>query len=171
VTVTNTGRVAQGLYVYTAQDHRFELAGGRARPAIDLVTAFPGPPQQRYVLLRWSHLHAGDWSTGFDVLHLVPRTHGRSLAVFTLLTASEDPETGLCGVWSSTTKEGVTEHHQNIKQGKTTSIVAHQVLRAGTGSVRLVFTVKEQDCATLTTRAYHKTFALRQGRFWETSVP
>lgn len=153
VTVTNTGRVAQGLYYYDAKTNAYGLDGGSYMPNVTVVQEFTGPNNKRYVLLSVSNLSRGGWWQGYSILNLIPTKDGKSYVHYSLLSWSEDPESGLCGT--------------KILTGKASSIKSPQIANEGTESVQIVFPVTEQDCVTSKQTTYNKTFALNDGVFKE----
>lgn len=153
VTVTNTGRVAQGLYYYDAKTNAYGLDGGSYMPNVTVVQEFMGPNNKRYVLLSVSNLSRGGWWRGYSILNLIPTKDGKSYVHYSLLSWSEDPESGLCGT--------------KISTGKASSIKSPQIANEGTESVQIVFPVTEQDCVTSKQTTYSKTFALSDSVFME----
>lgn len=153
VTVTNTGRVAQGLYYYDAKTNTYSLDGGSYMPNIDVVQEFMGPNNKRYALFSVSNLNRGAWWQGYSLLNLIPNKEGKSYVHYSLLSWSEDPESGLCGT--------------RISTGKASSIKKPQLTNEGTESVQIVFPVTEQDCVASKKMTYSKTFALSDSTFKE----
>lgn len=153
VTVTNTGRVAQGLYYYDAKTNTYGLDGGRYMPNINVVQEFIGPNNKRYALLSVSNLSHGDWRQGYSILNLIPTKEEKSYVHYNLLSWSEDPESGLCGT--------------RISTGEASSIGKPQITNEGTESVQIVFPVTEQDCVTSKKLTYSRTFALSDSTFKE----
>ncbi len=163
-TVTATGRALQGLYYYNAKEKRYGLYEDMYIPNISVKKEFVGKNNKRYVLFSWSNLSHGDWTTGYDIFNLVPKANAKSFEYYNLLSVSEDPESGLCGEWS-TEANGKVEKHKNISQGKTESIEEFNVIGQGTENVRILFSIVEQDCATSQKRKYTKTFGLKKSKF------
>lgn len=153
VTVTNTGRVSQGLYYYDAKSNTYGLEGGSYMPNVDVVQEFIGPNNKRYVLLSVSNLSRGNWWQGYSILNLIPTKEGKSHVHYSLLSWSEDPESGLCGT--------------KISTGKASSVDEPRITNEGTESVKIVFPVTEQDCVTSKIMTYSRTFALSDGTFKE----
>jgi hypothetical protein len=144
VTVTNAGRVAQGVYFYDAKTGSYDFPDGAYRANIEVKTEFLGPKGKRFVLLSTSNLHAGNWDSGFEILFLIPRRNGRSFVLQQLLFANEDPESGLCG--------------RRITEGSASSILGYEVLDEGTEKTRLIFNVEEQNCVTGDKQIYKRVF-------------
>ena len=168
VTVTDTGRVAQGLYYYDAKTDTYGLDDGSYMANIKVVQEFMGPNNKRYVLLSFSNLSRGDWWLGYSILNLTPTKDGKSYVHYSLLSWSEDPVSGLCGHWTSTDRAtGKTELHKNKSTGTASSIKKPQIASEGTESVQIIFTVTEQNCETSQRNTYNRTFALSDGAFKE----
>lgn len=165
VIVTATGRMGQGLYYLNLKNGTFELHKHRAIPGIEIVQEFIATNQKRYVLLKWSNLHHGDLSNGYDILNLVPKKMG-TYELYNLFWVSEDPEVGLCGEWSSTDETGQVKHFLKIKEGKTQSIEGYEIKNTEEGT-KIIFFIKEQDCKTLNTRSFKKTYTLSEKKFIE----
>jgi len=101
---------------------------------------------------------------------LIPTIEGKSYAIYELITTFDDPETGLCGHWSSTDKvTGRVEEFKNIKTGKTTFIQSHRIVNEGTELVGIVFDGIEEDCETTKRKSFQRTFRLNDGLFKETT--
>ncbi len=143
VTVTDTGRMGQGLYRVNVKEDTIELDS--FAPNIKIEREFLGANKKRYVLYSWSNLHRGQYVSGYDVLFLTPKTAGKSWKTSGLFTVSADPEDGLCG--------------SRIKAGKAGSFAGFEIQGEGTDNVRIVFTVVEQDCATLRKVRARKVFS------------
>jgi hypothetical protein len=158
VTVTNTGRVGgQGLYYYDAKNNSYELVGERYWPQIGVKREFVGPNQKRYVLIRTSNSHRGNWEYGYQILYLVPGKKIQSFVVKDLLYAKENPVSGFCG-----------HGGDGIELTSTaTSIKGFQVLEEGSENVRLEFTVEEEDCNTGKHRNFMRVFRPQTGDFIE----
>lgn len=168
VTVTDTGRVAQGLYYFDAKTNAYGLDGGSYMPNIDVVHEFMGPSGKRYVILSASNLSGGHWWQGYNILNLIPTKDGKSYIHYELLSWSEDPESGLCGHWTLTDRiTGKTETHKKKSSGTASSIGKPEIVNEGTESVQINFAVTEQNCETSESRNYTKSFRLTDGRFQE----
>ncbi len=168
VTVTDTGRVAQGLYYYDAKANTYGLDGGGYMPNIDVVQEFMGPNNKRYALLYASNLSRGGWWQGYSILNLIPTKDGKSYVHYSLLSWSEDPESGLCGHWISTDRvTGKTELHKKISSGTASSIEKPQIVNEGMASIQMIFPVTEQNCETSERKTYNRTFVLSDGVFKE----
>jgi hypothetical protein len=154
LTVTDAPRISQGLYHYDAKANKFDLSDGRSRPNVRVKREFEGKAKKRFVLLSWSNLHQGDWSSGYEILNLIPKKEDRSFVVYGLLSTSEDPQSGFCGT-------------NSVTSGKTDAVKAVMVLNEGTESVRIVFDVTEQDCSTKKFREAKRVFGLIDGIFKE----
>lgn len=153
VTVTNTGRIGQGLYYFNAKTGFYDFSDGKYSQGIQIKDEFIGPNGKRFVLLGWHFLHEGIYVNSFGVLNLVPRNKGKSFVQYTLIEASEDPVNGLCG--------------ESIKAGVTTSIRQYKVANANSEKIRLTFSVLEEDCASRKTQEKQKVFTLVNSRFTE----
>lgn len=165
VTVTGTGRVAQGLYYYDAKENKMELYEGAYMADIEVKKEFLGKNKKRYVLISWSNLAHGNWDYGYDILNLISKAGKKPFVLYNLLSVNEDPEAGLCGEWSSKDKSGKAEKHQKIKEGITSRIKGYKILNEGTEKVKIVFTITEQDCKTLKRTTYEKVFSLVGDQF------
>lgn len=165
VTVIATGRMGQGLYHLNLKNGTFELHNHRAIPSIQIAQEFIASNQKRYVLLKWSNLHHGDWSHGYDILNLVPKNMG-TYDIYNLFWVSEDPLVGLCGEGSSIDEKGQTIHFSNIKEGKTESIEGYEIKNTEEGT-KIIFSIQEQDCKTLKSRFYKKIYVLSNKKFIE----
>lgn len=155
VTIEDTGRIGQGLYYYDARENSYGLVDGQYCPNIGIEKEFWGPGKKRYVLIKCSNLHDGDWHHGYSILYLVPDKQRRSFVLKELVFAREDPESGLCGRRPSQSA---------------TSIEHFRVIGEGSRSVRLEFAVEEEDCVTHGRRKHLRAFQLRDGKFVETGM-
>jgi hypothetical protein len=153
VTVTSTGRVSQGLYYYDAKTNTYGLDGGSYMPNVDVVQEFTGPHNKRYVLLAASNLSRGNWWQGYSILNLMPTKEGKSYVHYSLVSSTEDPESGLCGT--------------RITTGKASSVKEPRITNEGTESVEIIFFVTVQDCVTSEIMTYSRTFSLNGGAFKE----
>jgi len=169
MTVRGIGRIAQGLYYYDAKANTFGLSDGHAMPLASVVLEFLGPNKKRFVLLSVSNLQHGNWDRGYSILNLIPVVQGGKPYIhYNILSWNEDPEHGLCGHWTSTSKKtGETVLHKNISSGTTQSINAPEVIEGGTNNVELAFPVTEQNCETSEIKKYKKIFRLEDGIFLE----
>lgn len=156
VTVTNTGRIAQGLYLIDIKQDKIEMEDGYL-PNIKVVREFLGKNKKRYVLLSFSNLHAGYWSNGHLILNLVPRTNkGKPYILYSLLNVSEDPVAGLCG----------EKRERFIKEGQNAETInSYEIQNVSTEDITLLFFITEEDCKTLKKRTYTKKFKLADGIF------
>jgi hypothetical protein len=152
LTVTDAPRISQGLYHYDAKANKFDLSDGRSRPNVRVKREFEGKAKKRFVLLSWSNLHQGDWSSGYEILNLIPKKEDRSFVVYGLLGVSEDPQSGFCG-------------SNSVARGKTDAVKAVRVLHEGTENVQIVFEITEQDCSTKKFRVAKRVFSLNDGIF------
>lgn len=155
VTVTDTGRIAHGLYLIDIKHDKIEME--EVIPNIKVVTEFLGKNKKRYVLLSYSNLHAGYWSNGYLILNLIPRdSKGKSYILYSLLNVSEDPVAGLCG----------EKRERFIKEGgNAETLTSYKIIDEGTENVTLIFYATEENCKTLNKRAYTKKFKLVEGIF------
>lgn len=153
VTVTDTGRIAQGLYYFNAADGTYAFPDGAYRASISIKREFDGPNKKHFVVIETSNLHAGNWSTSYEILFLEPRKDGRPFELQPLLSASEDPEVGMCG--------------SGISEGTATSIKSVDVENEGTDRTLLVFIVASQKCPNGEQRTDRRRFAWSSGSFAE----
>ncbi len=171
MTITETGRVAQGLYYFDAKTNTFGLSEGRFMPNIEVVREFIGLNNKRYVLLSSSNLSQGTWDRSYSVLNLVPMRDGKSYIHYGIVSWSEDAESGLCGHRISTDpKTGKTELHKETATGTASSFANPEVTAEGTDAISLAFPVTEQNCETSELRNYKKIFRLKDGRFQESGA-
>jgi len=157
VTVTNAGRIDQGLYFYDANDNSYELVGGHYWPEISIKREFIGGNQKRFVLISTSNLSRGNWEYGYRILYLVPGKKIESFAVKDLLFAKENPVSGFCGHDS----DGVELNDI------ATSINGFDIVDEGSEKVRVQFNVEEEDCKTGIHRKYNRVFMPQGGGFTE----
>ncbi len=166
-TVTDTGRVGQGLYFYNAKTDEYGLDNNQYKPSIEVVQEFLGARGKRFVLLKWSDLMHGNWDTGYTILNLAPLKNGKPYIHYPLLYANEDPEIGMCGGKNSSTWDSDIPAPLYISKGIATSFRSYKVFNDGTNAVNIIFNINEEDCKTLKQRSYKKTFGLDNGRFLE----
>ncbi|MDX8129762.1 hypothetical protein QLH52_20870 [Methylomonas sp. OY6] len=157
VTVTNSGRIGQGLYFYDGSANSYELVGGHSWPDISIKREFLGGNQKRFVLINTSNLYRGNWEYGYRILYLVPGKKLESFAVKDLLFAKENPVSGFCGHES----DGVE------LTDIATSIKGFDVVGEGSENVRVEFNIEEEDCKTGTHRKYNRVFMPQAGDFTE----
>jgi hypothetical protein len=158
VTVTNAGRVSQGLYYYYANDNTYGLVDRHYWPEIEVKREFVGPNQKRFVLISTSNLHHGNWEYGYQILYLVPGKKIQSFVVKELIAAKENPVDGFCGRHGS---DGIE------LTDTATSIKGFQIVGEGSDDIRLEFTVEEEDCNTRKHRSYMRVFHPQAGDFIE----
>lgn len=168
LTITDTGRLGQGLYTYDFNANTFGLSDLRPIPGIKIEKEFEGMNHKRFVLMSWSNAHQGNWTQGFNIIQLTPTREDKSYVNYLLLATGQDPESGLCGHWETTDpKTGKTEKHQNIMKGKTAAISSYRILNEDTEHVSIVFNITEENCETSEFKTYTKTFRLNDGLFKE----
>jgi hypothetical protein len=166
MTVTDTGRVAQGLYYFDGKMKKLGLSEGRYMPNVDVVNEFLGPNKKRFVLLHSSNLHSGAYDQLYSILHLIPTKDGKSYTHYNLISWSEDGESGLCGHSTSTDRvTGRTEMYKRIPEGKASSVSKPAIYKEGTDAINIQFTFTEQDCKTSEQKTYTRTFRLTDGAF------
>lgn len=153
VTVTNTGRVGQGLYHFNADTGSYEFADGAYRESIQVKREFEGYKNKRFVILHTSNLHAGNWVTGYEILSLQPRVDNRSFRIQQLLFAMQDPVEGMCG--------------SSLKEGTATNVKDFRVEKEGTAAATLVFDINSQVCPDGAKRSYERRFVWQSGEFRE----
>lgn len=153
VTVSDTGRVGQGLYYFNADTSTYEFPDGSYRANIEVIREVEGPNKKRFVILKTSNLHAGNWDIGYELLFLKPKENGRSFEIQELLLANQDPEIGMCG--------------SRITKGTATDVKDVRVEHEGTVDTTLVFVVNSQVCPKGKQRSYKRQFVWSSGRFRE----
>lgn len=153
VTVSDTGRVGQGLYYFNADTSTYGFPDGSYRANIEVMREIEGPNKKRFVILKTSNLHAGNWDIGYELLFLKPKEHGRSFEIQELLLANQDPEAGMCG--------------SRITKGTATDVKGIRVEHEGTVDTSLVFVVNSQVCPNGKQRSYERRFVWSSGRFRE----
>jgi len=155
VTVTDTGRIAQGLYLTDIKKDKIEMENGYIA-GIKVERELVGKKKKRYVLLSYSDLHAGYWSKGYFILNLIPRTEKKPYILYSLFNASEDPVDGLCG----------EKRERFIKEAENAETInSYEIQNEGTEDVTLLFYITEENCKTLKKRTYTKKFKLADGIF------
>ncbi len=171
MTVIDTGRMAQGLYYYDAKANTFGFSDDHAMPLAIVVLEFLGPNKKRFVLLSASNLHRGNWDSSYSILNLIPVSQDRKPYVhYNILSWNQDPEHGLCGHQTGTSKKtGETFLYKKISTGTAQSIEKPEVIEEGTNNVHLVFPVTEQNCETSEIKKYKKIFRLKDGVFREST--
>jgi hypothetical protein len=153
VTVSDTGRVAQGLYYFDADAGTYVFPDGAYRESISIKREFDGPNKKHFALIETSNLRLGNWSVSYEILFLKPGKGGRPFQLQRLLSASEDPEVGMCGT--------------HISQGAATSIVSVDVENEGTAGTMLVFVIKSQKCPNGEQWTDQRRFEWSSGSFAE----
>lgn len=152
VTVEDSGRIGQGLYYYDASNESYRLVDGKYCPNIEIKQEFIGAHQKRYVLIKCSNLHHGNWDYGYFVLYLAPGKKRQSFVFKELLWGNEDPESGICGSRIPDTAKAINVFHISGDGGE---------------NVRVEFTVVEEDCKTSSQKEYVRIFQPRDGDFVE----
>ena len=153
VTVTNTGRVGQGLYYFNADTGTYDFPDGSYRANIQVMREFVGPNKKRFVILTSSNLNEGIWDIGYELLFLKPTENGRSFEIQELLFANQDPENGMCGT--------------HIKKGTATDVKDVLVEHEGTTEASLVFVVDSKVCPKGKRHNHKRRFIWSSGRFRE----
>lgn len=153
VTVTDTGRVGQGLYYFNADNGTYDFPDGSYRANIEVMREFVGPNRKRFVILTSSNLHAGAWGIGYELLFLKPKKMGRSFETQELIFANQDPLNGMCG--------------ESITEGTAAEVKDVRIEHEGTAETSVVFVVDSQVCPQGKERSYERRFVWSSGRFRE----
>jgi hypothetical protein len=156
LTVTNAGRIQQGLYYFNAQNEKMEQVGSAIRENIKIFKEFIGPNKKRFVLLQSSFSRHG-YGVVYTILQLVPKSEG-SYALTELLYSFQSPwvDDDICDNFDPGEAKGWTVQEPTIYD-------------VGKASVRLEFQITEENCKTMEHTEYKRIFILHYGKFVEST--
>lgn len=159
VTVTDTVRIAQGLYFCDTSKSSCSLHENSATPAIKIEREFTGENGKRFVLISWSDLHSGNMTSGYDVLYLVPRTNKYPFFIGHIILASESPTNSLCS------------YESDVLPPYAETIESYKINNEGSKKMALEFKVIHQNCKTDVTTSHTIVFSYTDGKFFRTEIP
>jgi uncharacterized protein len=149
--ITNTGRVAQGLYYADLRNREIvRVVGGLAG-----VVRFASKDGYTWILISSLSLHRGVMSTEFAAVHIDAGARVKPTTQF-LISVVEDGETGGCGRGKSINITTAGKIH-----GYETRDIN------GDGFEDVIFRLSETDCATGRTTSKEKRFIYERGSFSE----